>query len=107
MKEHPLSSVITAAAATLLSLVSPAQAMPTCGELTCHVETKCIFVDVECGQNEDGTPVFCKEQLCGEVDVCVQEVPCESQPGPVEEFPDFPEIPEFPDFPPGDPLPFE
>lgn len=106
MKKHHVSPLLAAAAAALLSVsLSPAAHAAACGELTCHVEIKCIIVDVECGQNDDGTPIFCQEQLCGEVDVCVQESPCDTFPVPDPPIPDLDEFPPFPTNP-GDPAPF-
>lgn len=82
----------------------PAAALDGCTEHNCRiVRQNCVPITYPCGENEDGTIVFCMEEVCDDVRVC--DIVCPGIPDP-DDLPDFPGGSGFPPGDPGDPTPF-
>ena len=97
-----LVSVASISGAILL-LGRPAAA--NCPAVECQNVKVCTDHVYPCGENRDGTVIFCIEQVCELVEVCHQ-VPCRAEPDPtspgLDPGPVLPTIPSLPR-----PIPFE
>jgi hypothetical protein len=68
--------------------------------LTCGDEQQCELEYYPCGQNEDGTVIWCVQTNCVTVEVCEYE-PCEGGLftfDPIESFESLPPLESFPSF---------
>jgi len=97
----------TTAALGLLCSVAAADDPPCSQSGVCEYQTVCHLETEACGENADGTVIFCLVEVCEEKVVC-RDVPCVTEPSPdspdsivpgLPGLPGFPDIPDLPGFP--------
>lgn len=89
----------TSAGMLLVSLAAAQVGSSLC--LTCREEQQCEPEYYPCGQNEDGTVIWCVQTNCVTVEVCEYE-PCEGGLftfDPIESFPPVESLPPLESFP--------